>query len=1041
MGYWGQIDSAGFNLVVGQVDSTSTRNPYGIKYIGQSGELKATNSQGVQYDLGEIVGFGYDAHFEAEEISYDSTKGYWFEFTTGNNVIDDSAFGRGARLAHAGADSAGYLITGFSGLKTNVYNSVWSLQIHFRLKVADNSSSDTVCLLEAYGNTGSGWFLESSRYVSANDFQASSTYEDFSLLVPYVAKWQQLDYRVYWYGGYDLWVDRVHMYNYLGEAAFNFDPDSVEAGFSRYNQWINSDNHYRFYPADEPKAIKFELHRWFDDYSTSVPPGHPGNAVIQNYSGYPWLYAAEVQRPELFLDYYPFFGDVDSASEGANSVQFALSAFITAMTPYASATKVNGKDFWMLVQGGAVRDTAGNYILRNPQATEIRAQVWLALAHSAKGIGYFLYAGFHLGNEWYEGLVEWNDTTERYEPTYRWYAVKDIHTGIDTLASALLSLGWQGAGVCYDASSIPGSFIESVQSAEFDSAWIEAGFFKDSVNTDYFMLVNRRCLSSEEQNVTAYIDSSAMNTNRKMWYVIDQYSQDTTFTGAIDGTIPFTTHLEPGEGKLFKLMPFPDSAFHGTAHPFTWQGGIMVDGDVTVDSGQILNILSPAKITFYANTDVVKTWDTTDCDLAVNGGLRAIGTETDSIVFTSTEGNPEDWEGIRTLDFASSNVFLSHCVVENTYTGIDLKDPYPDTVVHCRFSNNRMYGIYWQNDGEGLVSNNTVLYDTLCHMESFGVRLFRIRNGTSSSPVTGNLISNYRRGLYVDDCSTKVSSNTVSGSGGFAVSVGEQWLTSYPSHVILDNISVEGELGDYGFYVYWNSGRVDLQNCTLAPDAGHGPLYGAVFENDLVDSIYFMRDCEIKDFTVYGVMSNWTNTILDLGTEDNKGFNKIHSNVDTAWYVYMNTGKAKGSSAVYAQYNWWGEYPPDSSRFFGNVYFMPALEFEPEQPGSSQQKLPVSEEAPIRFELVQNYPNPFNPTTSIYFSVAADGAPVYTTLRIYNILGQLVRTLTDEEKGEGRYIIHWDGRNDAGNEVSSGVYFYKLEAGTFSETKKMVLLR
>jgi hypothetical protein len=86
------------------------------------------------------------------------------------------------------------------------------------------------------------------------------------------------------------------------------------------------------------------------------------------------------------------------------------------------------------------------------------------------------------------------------------------------------------------------------------------------------------------------------------------------------------------------------------------------------------------------------------------------------------------------------------------------------------------------------------------------------------------------------------------------------------------------------------------------------------------------------------------------------------------------------------------------------------------------------------------YPNPFNPTTTIRYSIASAG---HVSLKIYNAAGQLVRTLVDEEqapRAEG-FSIPWDGANDSGQSVASGVYFYKLTAKGFNETKKMVLLK
>jgi M6 family metalloprotease-like protein len=96
---------------------------------------------------------------------------------------------------------------------------------------------------------------------------------------------------------------------------------------------------------------------------------------------------------------------------------------------------------------------------------------------------------------------------------------------------------------------------------------------------------------------------------------------------------------------------------------------------------------------------------------------------------------------------------------------------------------------------------------------------------------------------------------------------------------------------------------------------------------------------------------------------------------------------------------------------------------------------------PKSIELFQNYPNPFNPTTSIQFIVKGGPSPLHTTLKIYNLRGQLVRTLLNEEKPGGNYTLLWDGRDEGGKAVSSGIYFYKLTAGSSSEIKRMVLLK
>ncbi|GAB4368694.1 MAG: hypothetical protein Kow0042_09970 [Calditrichia bacterium] len=93
---------------------------------------------------------------------------------------------------------------------------------------------------------------------------------------------------------------------------------------------------------------------------------------------------------------------------------------------------------------------------------------------------------------------------------------------------------------------------------------------------------------------------------------------------------------------------------------------------------------------------------------------------------------------------------------------------------------------------------------------------------------------------------------------------------------------------------------------------------------------------------------------------------------------------------------------------------------------------------PFFFELDQNYPNPFNPVTRIHFSLASSEK---VKLEIYNVLGQRVKTLVNQKMTAGKHSINWDGRNEAGKLMGSGVYFYRLKAGDFTKTKKMILIK
>lgn len=93
----------------------------------------------------------------------------------------------------------------------------------------------------------------------------------------------------------------------------------------------------------------------------------------------------------------------------------------------------------------------------------------------------------------------------------------------------------------------------------------------------------------------------------------------------------------------------------------------------------------------------------------------------------------------------------------------------------------------------------------------------------------------------------------------------------------------------------------------------------------------------------------------------------------------------------------------------------------------------ISNELADQFSLSQNYPNPFNPATNIKFQIPKSGL---VKLTIFDALGKEVQTLVNQQLSHGTYSADFDGSN-----LPSGVYYYRIEAGSFTETKKMVLLK
>ena len=93
---------------------------------------------------------------------------------------------------------------------------------------------------------------------------------------------------------------------------------------------------------------------------------------------------------------------------------------------------------------------------------------------------------------------------------------------------------------------------------------------------------------------------------------------------------------------------------------------------------------------------------------------------------------------------------------------------------------------------------------------------------------------------------------------------------------------------------------------------------------------------------------------------------------------------------------------------------------------------------PDEYGLNQNYPNPFNMETEIIYQIPE---AVFVELEIYNSMGQKIRSLVSENQSAGRYAARWDGRDEAGNFVSSGIYLYRLKAADFLSIKKLTLVK
>lgn len=161
-------------------------------------------------------------------------------------------------------------------------------------------------------------------------------------------------------------------------------------------------------------------------------------------------------------------------------------------------------------------------------------------------------------------------------------------------------------------------------------------------------------------------------------------------------------------------------------------------------------------------------------------------------------------------------------------------------------------------------------------------------------------------------------------------------------------------------------------------------------------------------------------------------------------------------NTVYSEKNYYFMHTPDSDNFRGPVDWSPYLTTDIDmyvgEPGCGygvggsppicdtcyQNKIAVESPLPRAFSLAQNYPNPFNPATVIQYYLPAESK---VSLRVYNILGQVVRTLVNGPQPGGDHFEAWDGHSDGGAALASGVYLYRLQTDNGIYTRKMVLLK
>lgn len=435
----------------------------------------------------------------------------------------------------------------------------------------------------------------------------------------------------------------------------------------------------------------------------------------------------------------------------------------------------------------------------------------------------------------------------------------------------------------------------------------------------------------------------------------------------------------------------------------TWADTVEVLGDVIVMAGSRLYIRS-GTVVLLGEDQLRRGVDPERTELVIQGELIADGFADRPVVFTSAaaEPNPGDWQGI--LVHSLGLVYLRHAVIEYAVEGLASQPlegvrshTQPVTLADVVIRHSQGDGLRLEGVVEPITLDGLQVHDA----GGMGVRI----EGRGLTRITLAHLSGNRAG-------------GVERIGGF--------LECRESRLVDNGIGVEGGA-----------------NLILGVN-----VFGEVVGNTLSGGVG-IRCVQTQEIVVTdNLLSNMDIGLIAFSARAHISDNQFHRNR----LVFQVLGTAvpsrldlnivqeadqllenRSERTVKATNNWWGRADEEwiAERMSGPIDWRPFLNFDP--------RFEVS------FSLAQNFPNPFNGSTIIRYTVGINEPVVTgrarTVLEVRNIAGGLVRRLVDEPAAPGLYETVWDGRNERGKSVASGVYYYQLQVGPIFEWKRLLFLK
>ena len=461
-------------------------------------------------------------------------------------------------------------------------------------------------------------------------------------------------------------------------------------------------------------------------------------------------------------------------------------------------------------------------------------------------------------------------------------------------------------------------------------------------------------------------------------------------------------------------------------------GRVLVWGDVTVGSGATLRIEAGTR---------VEVKDGYRISVMSGGSLIIEGTESYPVVFTSDSDNPSagDWYGISAL--AGSIDSLAYCVIEYAEFGVKANSPSVLVVEDCTIKDNLTAGIYMEFAPNGTKIKNSRIENS----GLYGIYGLEGSFEASADTIVGNRYGvKYTGGgnINIEDCLITYPSSPI--QSYYGIWVKKALATPVPT-IKADSITgfdqggiyfegVTSGLANIGATSVYSSGKSGIyyKNSSASINGGassrnllKGNGYGLVLSSSSSPNV---RRTKFEDNSLKGASVS-VGCFPDFGTIPSPGNNSFIRAEPIGSYKHLHNYNI---TAINAVYNYWNPLNP---ALIVNANYFPPLASDPLPkliPGWDRPELAKD------FELAKAYPNPFNPSTIISFNLSS---PEFVTVKVFNIMGQEVRTVFSGHGSAGENSIVWDGKNHRGESVSAGVYLIQLRTSERQRTIKATVLK